>query len=136
MRNSDLQNRGLTIRKIIYSILITGIIIWGYFLYKHYRYTMHMGEGRSLAAGIAEAQRLFYVENGVYRDMIIPVQEDRRLGVDSGNNKFFKTFITTSGSPGTFSVKVMGSGEYKNIMITASGGVHGNVEYSTSQLIE
>lgn len=131
----DLEDGG-ALRRVIYPVLIIGLIVCGYLGLNTSRESMIRGEGLRLAASIAEAQRLYHIENGSYRNLNIFVTDDSLLRIDARENSYFREFTTQRTSPESYLIKVRGYGDYSDILITVEGGLYKETKTSVTQLME
>jgi prepilin-type N-terminal cleavage/methylation domain-containing protein len=89
---------GFTLIELIIVIVIVGILtVVSIPIYRGYTQRAKISEGKTLAASIITAQRVYYSERGTWYDVAGWIQENTILAVDARQNRYF-TKVTTGPS--------------------------------------
>ena len=121
----NINKKGFTIVEIMIVIIVIGILATiSMPIYRNYVRRSISSEAEALVNMIAQAERIYYMENGNYLPVgssSAKVSSNSELGVDSTMNAYFRSFYIArsgSGSTATFTAVTTGSGDGNGIVVT------------------
>ena len=93
------SKKGFTLVELVIVIVIVGILsIISVPIYRGYVEKAIMTEGKVLINAIGKAELAYHVKNDCFYETDDKVESDSTLDINASGNKYFKEFLTKSGS--------------------------------------
>ena len=133
MNNIIKTKKGFTLVELVIVIVIVGILsIISVPIYRGYVEKAIMTEGKVLINAIGKAELAYHVKNDCFYETSGKVESNSVLDIDARGNKYFKEFLTRSGSSSYY----VGANSNINAANAVNKGMYAGDDYNDAVSIE